>query len=251
MLTSKNSDAHWKKFGETDPYFGVLSDQKYHLNNLTDETREEFFASGRDYVKHVSQVIRDHIAAQFQPIRALDFGCGVGRLVIPFGELAKEVVGVDISEAMLNEARQNCAARDVSNVILVKGDDHLSLLSGEFNLINSVIVFQHIPSARGITLIQRLLALLNDQGVIILQFPYRAKSSTRIANQVFQVIPLLAGFYNLLKHRPFAYPIMQANCYDLNSMIHLFQLNGCANCYIESNTDRYFENVTLYAQKTV
>src|SRR5579859_5974028 len=120
MLTSKNSDAHWRKIGETDPYFGVLDHPKYHLDNLTDDVRAEFFASGVYHVKHISQIIREHIAPQFQPARVLDFGCGVGRLVIPFSEWATVVTGVDVSEAMLNEARHNCNSRNISNVTFVK-----------------------------------------------------------------------------------------------------------------------------------
>ena len=41
------------------------------------------------------------------PGRVLDLGCGVGRSLIPLAQRGFEAVGVDLSEAMLNEARTN------------------------------------------------------------------------------------------------------------------------------------------------
>ncbi len=80
--------------------------------------------------------------------RALDFGCGVGRLVIPLSKIAESVTGVDVSESMLNEAISNCDNQNVNNANFIKADDNLSMLSGKYDFIHSYIVFQHIPTKR-------------------------------------------------------------------------------------------------------
>ena len=67
--------------------------------------------------------IHKHLDPGFQPINALDFGCGVGRLVIPLAKISTSAVGIDVSESMLAEARKNCELNSVHNIDLVKSDD--------------------------------------------------------------------------------------------------------------------------------
>ena len=57
--------------------------------------------------------------------RVLDIGCGTGATAIPFARAVApggHVTGVDISEPMLAQARQNIAAAGVDNVTLVQAD---------------------------------------------------------------------------------------------------------------------------------
>ena len=104
MFTSKDSDSHWERFGEQDPYFGVLSSEEFKSNRLDDATREIFFVSGEEHVDHVFTTIKTHITPDFHASKALDFGCGVGRIIIPLAKRCDEAVGVDVSIAMLEEA---------------------------------------------------------------------------------------------------------------------------------------------------
>ena len=48
------------------------------------------------------------------PCRLVDLGCGTGRLAIHFAARGFDCVGVDLSEAMLAQARANAAARGVT-----------------------------------------------------------------------------------------------------------------------------------------
>ncbi|MEO8100565.1 MAG: class I SAM-dependent methyltransferase [Acidobacteriota bacterium] len=50
----------------------------------------------------------------FEPGRVLDLGCGVGRVTIPLSTMGFEVVGVDISPAMIDAARELTASEDLS-----------------------------------------------------------------------------------------------------------------------------------------
>ena len=88
----------------------------------------------------------------------LDYGCGVGRLVVPFSKIGAHVVGMDVSESMLEEAKINCDSNGLDNVVLLKADDNLSALDHKFDLINSYIVFQHIPVSRGLTILKNMIS---------------------------------------------------------------------------------------------
>lgn len=104
--------------------------------------------------------IRKHIDEKFKFKRTLDFGCGVGRLVIPFANVAQEVTAIDVSDSMLNEAKKNCQARAVNNVVFAKLNDKLTSLHGKYDFIHCFNVFQHIPEKRGQQLLSRLLGTL-------------------------------------------------------------------------------------------
>lgn len=173
-----NTDKEWERLGRSDPYFGVVTHESYHLENLDERNREEFFRTGEVYVEQVMDNIRRHIEAGFRPKRTLDFGCGVGRLVIPFARFSDEVTGVDVSEAMVREARANCVAAGLKNTVLFRSDDGLGVLDGKYDLVNSFVVFQHIPVARGCGIFRRLLSFLEPGGVGVCHFTY--SKSTRI-----------------------------------------------------------------------
>jgi SAM-dependent methyltransferase len=57
--------------------------------------------------------------------RVLDIGCGTGATAIPFAQAVApggHITGVDISEPMLDRARQNIAQAGVQNITLVRAD---------------------------------------------------------------------------------------------------------------------------------
>ena len=167
------SEIHeWEKWGRQDPYFAVITDPRYRSANLTEEAKKVFFDSGRHHARAVLAECRHRVDPKFKPRRVLDFGCGVGRVVLAFAAEAEAVVGVDVSPAMIEEARRNCEAHGLSNVELQVSDDELSQLSGGFDLVHSCIVFQHIDVVTGRQLFRRLLELLAPGGIAALHITY-------------------------------------------------------------------------------
>lgn len=167
-----NTDLEWEKWGRQDPYYGVLTNPKFRKGEMTEEAKQEFLHSGRYHVEQVINACRKYVDPSFNPRRVLDFGCGVGRLVLPFAALADEVVGVDISEAMLAEARNNCREHGVDNAIFVKSDDVLSGVTGLFDLVHTAIVLQHIDPHRGTQIVAELLARIMPGGLAAIQLTY-------------------------------------------------------------------------------
>lgn len=167
-----STDHEWERWGSTDPYYGVLTNPKFRSAALNPQAKEEFFFSGRCHVSYVYDTCRRFLDPHFAPQRILDFGCGVGRLVVAFAEHAPHVVGMDVSPSMLAEARRNCDERGAANVELVPSDDQLAAAPGPFDLVHSCIVLQHIEIPRGLALFERLIDRIRPGGYGALHLTY-------------------------------------------------------------------------------
>jgi len=167
-----STDAEWEKWGRKDPYYGVLTNERYRGRDLPLEAREQFFATGERHVAGVLDECHRLFGTAFAPRRVLDFGCGVGRLTVPFAQKSDHVVGVDVSPAMLNEAMRNCVLYGVRNVAFAMSDDTLSQVDGKFDLVHTAITLQHIEVARGRELFARLVDKILPKGVGAIQVTY-------------------------------------------------------------------------------
>jgi SAM-dependent methyltransferase len=250
-MVSRNSDNEWEKLGRNDPYYGVLSHDKFRQNKLNADSLREFFESGQEHVDFVLEAVRTYIASGFSPSSALDFGCGVGRCAIPLARVCQSVVGVDVSDSMLQEARKNCLNQSVSNLELVESDDTLSGVSGPFDLVHSFLVFQHIPQKRGEKLLIKLIELLSDNGVGAIQFVYHRNDPTliRIMGILRKKVPLCHNFVNLIYRKPFLDPLMEKNVYDLNRVLAILQGQECGNLHLRFLEEGKIRAVVLFFQK--
>ncbi len=236
MFLRDDPDTSWERYGQEEPYYGVLSGERYRMHNLTESAKRDFFASGE---RSASRML-DTACRQFGDPPdwdvALDFGCGVGRVLIPLAQRFQRVIGVDVSPSMLAEARRNCVERALTNVEFVRSDDNLSGLRGGLSLIHSQIVLQHIPVARGERIIARLLLLLKPGGIAALHVPFlrRASHFRRAVGALRKNVPLLNIPINLVQGRAWDEPLMQMNYYSLDRLLTLFHAGGVAGCFIET-----------------
>lgn len=240
-------DRDWEKIGRKDPYFGVLRHKRYRTGNLTAETRAQFFQSGEARIKAVLGAVRQHFGTELAPRRALDFGCGVGRLLIPLAQVSQEMTGVDISAAMLAEARENCAARGLQNVRLARD---LSELDGTYDFVHSHIVFQHMRVARGEAVFAELLRRLTPGGIGVLHFTYaQARLSQKVNGVLIGHVPFGAHLVNLLKGtKPFA-PHLQMNNYRLDRLFRALQRENVTDLHVELTDHSGHFGVVLYFRK--
>jgi SAM-dependent methyltransferase len=226
-----STDHEWEEWGRRDPYFGVLTHPRFRRANLTETAKSEFFQSGRLHVEYVMQVIRNHIDAEFTPKRVLDFGCGVGRILIPLAQVAQEVVGLDVSPSMLQEARRNCTEQGISNVQLLAGDVESSSLGEPFDLIHSYIVFQHIPPDRGKIIFLKLLEHIRPAGVGALQLTYSKKQFASTYG-IDPAVPQTSSAERIGKDEK-SDPEMQMNPYNLNELVFMLQSAGAVRFHAE------------------
>jgi SAM-dependent methyltransferase len=225
------TDAAWEEWGRRDPYFGVITHPKFRRTGMSEHAKREFFEDGESHVNYMLAAIQRHIDPQFSPKRVLDFGCGVGRLLAPFAHRVEEIVGLDVSPSMLEEARRNCDERALSNVRLLASDDDLAALTGTFDLIYSFIVFQHIPVQRGRAIFEKLLGHLRPGGVGAIHLTY---SKTRFA-ATHGIAPPEPPSPAAVPQTPppGADPEMQMNPYHMNEILFLMQCRGVQRTYVE------------------
>jgi len=248
MVNDPNKD--WEQYGKEDPYFGVVSLDRFHKTNLTPAALTEFFDSGRSHIEYVLGIIHAHLDSAYQPQSALDFGCGVGRCTIPMAKLCQHVTGVDVSPAMIEEGKTNASAQSVHNIEWINSGD-LAGVSGKFDFIHSFIVFQHIPPRTGMALLSRLVDLLATDGIASIQFIYH-KNISRIRQIVGRVrvsVPLIHNLANLYYGKPFRYPLMQKNAYDLNAVFNLLQKKGCGSCVVRFADTQELQAVMVFFRK--
>jgi SAM-dependent methyltransferase len=205
----------WNALGEAEPFFAVLTDERFLRERMSDDDRQAFFASGEGDVAHLFELIA---RPDFAPKSALDFGCGVGRLTRALAKRIERVAGVDVAPSMLRIARENVPDATFSTEI---PDER-------FDLIVSLIVFQHVPVRRGEQLLDELLSHLADDGVAAIQFTFRRPGSflRRIARTIRGRVPLVHRIAQRMRgERPM--PYMQMNEYDIERVTAILRKHGC------------------------
>ena len=79
--------------------------------------------------------------------RILDAGCGPGHTALTFAPHVAQVVGVDLSDQMLDQGRRLAAERGLTNVEFRTGDvEALPFDSGEFDVVVTRYSAHHWPA---------------------------------------------------------------------------------------------------------
>lgn len=100
----------------------------------------------------------------------LDIGCGVGRLEYALAKKVNLIVGIDIAPSMVALAKKYINAKNV-NFIIGNGRNLLDLKDKKFDLIFSIIAFQHMPRDIFKNYINESFQHLKKGGKIFFQIP--------------------------------------------------------------------------------
>ena len=158
---------HWDAFGEADPLWAILTEdgKKGGRWDLA-----EFFEVGRaqvaDTLAHV-----EGLGLSLNRRRALDFGCGVGRLTQALGEHFGECDGVDIAPSMIEGARAYNRHGDRCRYHLNGRGDLGIFEPGTFDFIYTWAVLQHINPRYSKGYLAEFVRVLAPGGVLAFQLP--------------------------------------------------------------------------------
>lgn len=135
--------------------------------------------------------------------RLLDVGCGLGATLLPAARLVGpggSALGIDIAEAMVEEAGREAARQGIGNVDLrVMDGEHPDLPARSFDLVLGSYSVIFLPDARAA--LARYAGLLRDGGRIAFTSPVFARDTFPFLPPLFTgLIPM-----SLLNHLPAAW----------------------------------------------
>lgn len=245
---ARDTDADWREIGRSQPFWGVLTRPEFRPENINANSLADFYATGVAFIASVAAEFERIAGVPFHADKALDFGCGTGRLTEAMAAYADEITGYDISPGMLQEARKHGAGKAVYTE---------QLPEGPFNWINSFIVFQHIPPERGFALLEQLLERLAPSGFVSLHFTiYRdAIHSPKVESK-----PKNVGWRGRLRRlRPLLRPLLPAPPpgtvlmydYDLNRLCEALHRFGLERIYLVHTDHGGHHGVQIFGRRQV
>jgi SAM-dependent methyltransferase len=112
-----------------------------------DQDETEFLATAADVLRSLeAQLKRLPAKANRRTWRALEIGCGPGRLVKPLSRHFGEIHGIDVSDEMIRLARERLADIPHAHFHATNGASLAQFADESFEFVYSYAVFQHIPS---------------------------------------------------------------------------------------------------------
>ena len=158
-------------------------------------TTEEFFATGEQEIAGMVAGLSEQ-GLMPRAGRAVDFGCGLGRLTRALSRRFEEVVGVDASRVMIDEAKRlNGDLRNASFALNERADLAL-LATASFDLVVSLITLQHLGSRAAIrAYIREFVRVTAAGGVIVFQLPVKVGWRVRLhpyrlLNRALRALPV-------------------------------------------------------------
>jgi SAM-dependent methyltransferase len=138
-ITSKMQQ-DWNSRAQEDANFYVAFGRR-------DQDADEFFETGKEIVHGLEwEMKRLPPNANRRAWRALEIGCGPGRLLKPMSRHFGEIHGVDVSDEMIRRAQANLAGIPHAHAHHTTGADLAPFADESFDFVYSYAVFQHIPS---------------------------------------------------------------------------------------------------------
>ncbi|MBY0373860.1 MAG: class I SAM-dependent methyltransferase [Bryobacteraceae bacterium] len=165
--------ADWNARAQEDAYYYVAFGRRSQAD-------DEFDATADEVVKGLLHEWKRARVGNPRARRALEIGCGPGRLLKPMSAWFGEIHGIDVSDAMIARARERLAAIPHAHAHAGSGSDLAPFADASFDFIYSYAVFQHIPSREVVlSYLREAVRVLKPGGLVRAQLnglPKTAKS---------------------------------------------------------------------------
>jgi SAM-dependent methyltransferase len=247
MSGERDTDSDWNQLGEVDPFWAVITDERYRTGRMDAAAREAFYQSGFADIDRFHRALTHYFSAPDQFGACLDFGAGVGRLLGPMAKRAHQAVGVDIAGSMRAICQSRLDELGLSQVKLVATPKEAAAF-GPFDWVNSFIVLQHIPPTRGMSLIADLLSVVRVGGFLSLQVTTHRDAHLVPQDTAGPLRKLLRQARNALFPRRDTGQITMYD-YDLGQVLALFTRAGCPRFVLEHTDHGGHHGYMIYAQK--
>jgi SAM-dependent methyltransferase len=158
----------WERLAEVDAMWAVLTAPGRKGGRWE---VDEFLATGEAEIEHVLSEA-ERLGRPARRERALDFGCGVGRLTRALGKRFGHALGLDVSGGMVERAQALNADVPACEFRVNDAPDLASLDDDSIDLVYSSIVLQHLPSTRDIErYVGEFLRVASPDGIVVFGIP--------------------------------------------------------------------------------
>ena len=189
-LSLERQRQDWEQLAEVDPLWAVLTRADKRGGRWD---RDEFLATGESEVAEVMDAAAE-LGWSAPRRRALDFGCGAGRLTRALGRRFETAVGVDISAGMVETARALNSDVESCEFRVNTSPDLGQFRDGEFDFVYSSLVLQHLPDSELVRgYVEEFLRVVSPDGLIAfglpawIGWPYRLALSRRLYSALCRV----------------------------------------------------------------
>ncbi len=157
----------WDAWGESDPLWAILTLPGTRGGRWDPE---EFFRSGEVEIDELFAYL-ERLGWPLARHRALDFGCGVGRLTQALCTRFERVDGVDVAASMIDGAERFNRFGDRCRYHLNVSQDLALFPEGSFDLVYSAYVLQHMAPGFAEGYVREFVRVLADGGLALFQLP--------------------------------------------------------------------------------
>jgi ubiquinone/menaquinone biosynthesis C-methylase UbiE len=173
--------AEWNGRAKKDAHFYVAFGRQ-------SQAEDDFLASAAEVMPAFEQEFSRLPPSPAAERRALEIGCGPGRLMVQMARHFGEVHGVDISEEMIALGRQRLAAvpgcAPGCHLHVTAGADLAMFANEYFDFVYSYIVFQHIPDREVVlSYLREARRVLKPGGVLRCQIRGTAPLSSEMSRE--------------------------------------------------------------------
>ena len=201
---------NWDNMGRRAPLTAVLTTRMSWRE-------EDFFETGKNEIQELINDIAS-LDQSFPRGRALDFGCGVGRLTQSLADHNMEVLGVDIAPSMIGLAEKMNRHGGRCRYVLNERDDLRIFGGNHFDLIYSNITLQHMEPRYAFRYVKEFLRVLSGDGLLVFHMP-----SERTGKNALDYLPRRVS---VLLQRLLLGGAMEMHGIEKNILIDFIEGNG-------------------------
>ncbi len=157
----------WTNLGRKDPLWAILSDPSARHGKWD---MDSFLRTGVEMIHYLQRHLQG-LGVAIELRRALDFGCGYGRLTQALATRFSDVVGVDIAPTMLAGAQSIDRSDGRCQFRLNDTPDLRQFGDDSFDFVLTLLVLQHMRPQYSAAYVREFLRVLRPGGIAFFQIP--------------------------------------------------------------------------------
>ena len=163
----RRTGRHWEALAKKDPLWAILAYGDKRRNRWD---VDEFFATGVWEIANATTAVTS-LGLPIDRRKALDFGCGAGRLTQALADRFDEVWGIDIAPSMIELATRYNRHPETCHYRVNTRPDLQIFEDATFGFIYSNIVLQHVEPRYQERYLDEFIRVLAPGGALVFQLP--------------------------------------------------------------------------------